>query len=692
MLGVCVERDGGSAGGGGTGGGTAMGGGMGGGGGTAGSGGGSGVGGGGGGTGGGAPMLQGLIFRAPDAGLRTSATMLPIIVDAVPTNAPAGTVSVHAVRRDGGAPITGMLGTTGGNVFTGNLMGLGHGSWRLTAFSGAIDASVDFEVDTVGPALTVELPPVPDYGVNTADFLPEEGDGGAYRKDEVIQVRVTSPDLDFATGQLTARWGTGQPLAIATSTNCGTSTVACRAFDVDLSRVEMLALTGDIVFTATGADDLGTPHRSATAATARVTRWQWARRVDATRAVRSVPAIGTGGRIFVGSGIGGGSPSGALIAVDADGGVPWMPISDAPIVGPVAVGRGAMAEHVFYQPATAASSGTLKSVVASTGMPDSQTCAGSSTIGSANEGGLALFNENAATVAAIGVQSESMTNNRGRVLVVEPGLCRETVASPLQRVQAPANVVTTSSTASLVGSDGNLRVFDYNGSLLTLRLVDESVGGVGTVNGLAMLSSTRVAGGGGGGPGIGRLFAFDFGATAASNAWDAGTSLSTPTSGPVVGQAGVYGVIRSGSNARLIRLASATGAESARTALLVGSSFSGSSIGSPVLGNNGKTYVVDENGALFVLPTNFAPDAGADWSAVLPTPVAGAVTASPTLDCNRRRPASETGVLYIATETGWLVSYLVDSPNGLDTTAPWPKYARDSRNTGNYNGPAIGCP
>lgn len=52
---------------------------------------------------------------------------------------------------------------------------------------------------------------------------------------------------------------------------------------------------------------------------------------------------------------------------------------------------------------------------------------------------------------------------------------------------------------------------------------------------------------------------------------------------------------------------------------------------------------------------------------------------------------SNSGVLYIATESGWLVSYLVDSA-GLQPGAPWPKFARDARNTGNFNGPPIDCP
>ncbi|PZR13332.1 MAG: hypothetical protein DI536_13700 [Archangium gephyra] len=111
----------------------------------------------------------------------------------------------------------------------------------------------------------------------------------------------------------------------------------------------------------------------------------------------------------------------------------------------------------------------------------------------------------------------------------------------------------------------------------------------------------------------------------------------------------------------------------------------------PALGEGGRLYAVDEAGGLFVLPQNFSTSANATWAVALPAALTSPVVASPALDCNRRRSNSESGVIYIATENGWLVSYIVDS-KGLDPMAPWPKYARDARNTGNFNGPAIGCP
>jgi hypothetical protein len=208
-----------------------------------------------------------------------------------------------------------------------------------------------------------------------------------------------------------------------------------------------------------------------------------------------------------------------------------------------------------------------------------------------------------------------------------------------------------------------------------------------------MLSATRVVGAGGGGPGIGGVFAFDVDAgTTVVNAWPMATTLATPTSGPAVGASGVYASIRTGTGkVSLVRLGAADGVAQAQSAELATSFFSGTGVPTPVLGANGWTYVVDENGSLYVLPSAFSAGVGADWEAKLPTSVGGTVSASPTLDCDRRLPNSHSGVLYIATESGWLVSYLVDSP-GLDPAAPWPKYARDSRNTGSFDAGVIGCP
>jgi hypothetical protein len=68
----------------------------------------------------------------------------------------------------------------------------------------------------------------------------------------------------------------------------------------------------------------------------------------------------------------------------------------------------------------------------------------------------------------------------------------------------------------------------------------------------------------------------------------------------------------------------------------------------------------------------------------------GQIEAGPALDCSRNAAgtpiAGRPGVLYVATNNGLLYSFIVDS-RGIETTAAWPKYQHDPRNTGNQQTP-----
>jgi hypothetical protein len=661
-------------------------------------GGGTGIGGGGemGGGGGGVVPLASLHFDFPLDGLRTAVGGLDLRVTAAPPSADPGVVKYYASVSGVAGPM-GTLSSDGGNVFTTSLNPIAEGAWHVDAVAGDVDASVDFTVDRTGPTLWVEVPmSAPDYGPTTSEFIPTEDGGGWYRKDEVVSVTVRSSDtdVDVSSLKLKAQFGGSATTTLQSPSICD---AGCWKFSLDLSQIEMPAFRGDVVLSPVGSDMLANTLHASDAGVLHVTRWQWAKKIGqggAAKYLTATPAVGNGGRLFIGIA----ANNTGIAAIDPDGGNAWTPVSDDAVVGPVAAGRGSAGrEHVFFQPSSTTSTGTLKSLDAKTGtngMQDMQVCAGGG--GTANEGGVALFAENSAAVASIGVQADS-SNSRGRVLIPESQNCSSTTtATGLQKVSAPGNLVTAPPLAAMAGSNGHLRLFSYDATAQSLALVstvDQAVGAIGTVNGLGMLSATRVVGAGGGGPGVGGLFAFDVDAgTSVVNAWPTATALATPTSGPAVGASGVYASIRTGNGkVGLVRVRAADGVAQAQSAELSTSSFMGTEVPTPVLGANGRAYVVDENGSLYVLPSAFAPDAGADWETKLPGVVGGTVSASPTLDCDRRMPNSHSGVLYIATESGWLVSYLVDS-TGLDPTAPWPKYARDSRNTGSFDGGVIGCP
>ncbi len=154
--------------------------------------------------------------------------------------------------------------------------------------------------------------------------------------------------------------------------------------------------------------------------------------------------------------------------------------------------------------------------------------------------------------------------------------------------------------------------------------------------------------------------------------------------------ANLYAVTQDASQFGTLRKFDQSGAPTAVAASSVTMTFPSSTVpGSttPVLGAGGIVYAVGSNGAvLAAAQTNLTQR----WARPLDASITGAVQASATLDCNRQHPSSGTGVLYFATNAGWLVAYIVDSP-GLDSTAQWAKYQHDARNTGNSAVP-VDCP
>ncbi len=569
-------------------------------------------------------------------------------------------------------------------------------------WDGGPSVTTSFVVDVTGPTLTL-VPPgsPPSYGpADAGDFLPVDPAGAAYRKDDVVVIQVTTPatDLDATSVVLSAKFGTSASTTVSSSTDCSSGGTTCRSFSLDLSAIAMPAFSGAVSLTASGADIRGNPSNVATGSI-QVTRWQWARRigqVSVPGSLRSVPAIGTGGRLFVG--IAGGTNSGVM-AINSDGAISWGPVTGSGVAGPISVGRGFTSEMIFYQESD--TYGYLKALQAADGgvVTGFSQCPGGLS-GATNYGGITLIGENTSGVAGVGVQAGVVSGSR--IGVISAGSCPTSGLTPsVSQVQSPGNLVSAisgpGSVAYFVGSNGNLRASSVDSSSAAiLSAVDAGIGAVGTVNGLALISATRVVGGGGGAFNYGKLFALDVSAVAV-DAWPTATPMAAPVSGPVVTSFEVIASTRSVNDMlKVTRVAASGGAAIATTAeLAVGSivsSFPGNSVPTPVLGGRQALYVLDEKGTLFVLPQSFGNGSNALWAYKLPFSPSATVSASPTLDCNRRMPSSQTGVLYFVTESGWLVSYLVDSPGGLDSTAPWPKYARDARNTGNFNGPPIGCP
>jgi hypothetical protein len=122
---------------------------------------------------------------------------------------------------------------------------------------------------------------------------------------------------------------------------------------------------------------------------------------------------------------------------------------------------------------------------------------------------------------------------------------------------------------------------------------------------------------------------------------------------------------------------------------------SGVVLGAPAIGQGSVVYTGDTSGTVAAWPLNLS--APPLWRVSLSSLGSGQIESSVALDCSRDDAGmpmpGRPGVLYVATDNGLLFSFVVDS-RGIDTTAPWPKYQHDPRNTGNQQTPLapFACP
>ena len=611
-------------------------------------------------------------------------------------NAPV-TIQAHVWRTVGGAlpesvpfrTANGLKGVLGGSSFTTTIDGGSQGGdiaiilgWE----DGGTVVSGKYTVDLTPPSLSVTAAPAPVYPGDAGNFFPNDTTP-AWRKDETIDVTVTSgsADIDPSSVVVTARHA-GEPALtlVGTPTDCGGT--YCKVFKLDLSQVQMNAFADDVALSATASDIRGNAMSMPADGGVRVTRWQWATRVSTTETIRASPALDKDGVVYLGLA---GSSSGAMVSVGPDGGLGMPTLGDGPVEGSPAIGRnGSGAEYVFY--ATGASGGTLKGVLNGVGL--AQACAGVGT--TAPKATPAILHDGANDVMAVSLQGTS-TASGVIALVATANQCRYSTTSGLATINSPGNLVASGDSVYWGDSTGKLRTATYSTSNLNFLVgATKTPWGVGTMNGLLLFDpgTGMEIGGGGGSSGIGRLFAYPS-SLSQESLWAAdGGYGPTPTSGPILTSSGMVAALQdytSGTQVQVLRVSPATGQKAAMTSILGGSAFSSTEVPTPVAGEGGLLYVLDDSGLLVVLPQSFGESASPTWTA--PAAIAGKTSASPTIDCNRRKPATHTGILYFVTENGWLVSYIVDS-KGLDTTAPWPKYAHDIRNTGNPAVAIEACP
>ncbi len=631
---------------------------------------------------------------APDGGTFGPDASVPVVARLVrKAGFSAAAPSFVELALDGMA-LSGRVTGDGGYAGQVSTLGLTEGAHTVTVLAVFADAGLSgtgaFTVDATGPTLDVSAVPAPNYGMaQAAEYYPSDPDlAGAYRRDSVLEVEVTSAaaDVDETSVQVEASHA---PSGGSGAYSAGTPCVAagrpfCMKYSVDLSRVPFNALRGFVKLSAMGSDRHG--NRSVASGGTQdiaLTRWRWATRVTngaTTGAVLGTPALTRQGQVAVGV-ANGSNPGLTLLAPDA--GVVWRAVTEAVEASPVVGTRADGAQFVFFQRKD--TSETLLAASASTGALLSGCSANLSVLSAWTPVSPALVQDGTDDVGIVGTQPRTAGF---RVAGYRPfaGTCYAN--NNASGGAFPGNVITDGVTAYYPDDSGRLTRFDVSNpsSIGAPAQFPTSPLGTGIVKGLALFESgTQLAGGGGGGPGIGALFQF-----LTQSGADAGVVSGTPVTAPVITAAGeVIAGFRSSTQLELRKYTS--GAVQLGAGVLTNASYSNGTPGvaSPVLGKDDAVYVVTNGGYLVAASqTNLSVRYQGSTSSSV---ALGAVSASPTLDCNREQPASQTGVLYFATESGYVVSIIVDS-KGLDDTAQWPKYQRDAQNSGNTARAIAGCP
>jgi hypothetical protein len=581
---------------------------------------------------------------------------------------------------DGDAGSGNPLAIQDAGLYQGAWVPSGDGLYQLTVKyvdAGLASPAIGVIADTVPPSFMWTVPiPVRDGGMY---FDPDPGFAAAWRRDETFRLDLSgSEPIMPSTVTLTV---IGIPGAVSTllsvteSTGCGRP--YCGTVVVDMSKPDMKAFHGTFGLVVTGQDRAG--NVGSTDGGVKATRWKWLNQLT-SNPIRTAPAIGTAGTIYVGSQNAGGT-IGTVFALNTDGGQKWFWDGGAIAASPV-VSVDAGIDRVYVAMNNVVTGTTLYVMDGTSGVPSPIACAAYN--GGSISGPLAL-GVSQPSGSPQPVETAFMVVNNvggGRLLAVRPDAI---LTQQCQFIDNAGSVGTSTAPGGLVhdgiatyvGSDNSLSVKSY-------RLPPDSWTPSWTVDagyathGLAITGGTLVAGGYGSAPTRGTLVTLP--TDGGPVGWTSGDG-GIPTWSPSVGSGN--SIIYGDNNSRINNFIFNTDAGTVVT--LPG----GIPQGSPLVGRDGLIYVAATDFNLSV----FDPGLNLQWRIDLLAPV----EASLAIDCARTalgaldpgRPA----VLYVTTTGGQVYALIADS-QGLDTSAPWPKYQHDPRNTGNSTTPlsSFACP
>jgi outer membrane protein assembly factor BamB len=426
----------------------------------------------------------------------------------------------------------------------------------------------------------------------------------------------------------------------------------CYCFAVDLAKPALPGLRGSFALVGSGLDSEG--QRLTAEGALNVTRLAWRRSL--TDAVRATPAIGSDGTLYVGTAKG--DHDGSLQAISPSGEELWSKSLGRIEASPTLGAAGGAAQHVFVGSMTNAG---LISALDATGTLVDQ-CV------------LSKDAELEASPASMGSGAAFFSSKARALIAFRPGLSPACLITPTdQDIAWPDTLVSSGGAVFYVDNKPSVHRFDL-GATGWVKYAQTAWPGLPQAgyrnHGLALTGAGKLLGAGqlqtsgtvfqAGQSGA---FKFDFGFTP--------LVATAPATGPVVA---ADGTVLFGIPTGIAALSSA--------GMVVGA---GDSLANtPALGQGGRLYALAANGSL----SEWTYGNGRplrSWSASLETADATVFEASPALDCARTTDRAvvpgRPGRLYAVSTTGALYAIDVDA-RGLDTTAEWPKYQKDARNSG----------
>lgn len=527
-------------------------------------------------------------------------------------------------------------------------------------------AGVKVSADREGPKFWVEVVPHearPDVGpTKYADV----GMPGAYRRDEVVKVEVKSNDEDVDPGSVRvavtgtgAAWDAGEMAPVTSECDA----TYCGEVEVPLWGPEMKAYHARFEVAASGMDDGGNEGELVDGGSVEVTRYKWTFTAPDGFHIVASPAVGRDGTVYVGTADPSTTAKGTLYAVRPDGTKRWEMDAGAVELSPAVGADAGGFEHVFVAGAYDTSLGNMWALDSRDGSV-SNSCDGTPR----GTSGLAISSTSIAGVesetATMGGADKTLTAFR----VAVSGTTNRCLATTPFSAAPSGNVVTSSNhffapgggTAAIEAAEFLSSGWQLDGVLAT-----------SAVPSTLALSEARF------------LFSATPGVSAIDENGSNQVSFSAGgdvTSGPLIGSASGYvGAVSNLVRVDLDELTSSTVHPAG-----AGAKASG------VLGEGNRLYLSAGTGF-----QAWKQDGGTfEWEAS--DAGIGAADIGLSIDCTRDdagTPLARPGVVYVKSGSTSLSAIIVDS-HGIDTSAPWPKYQHDPRNTGNVDTPMtdFACP